>query len=114
MAADASSYFDTNAEGWSAIGDFAVPVTWIASGGNPGGNIDLVDGVSGGVMYFVAPAKFLGNQSSAFGQPLSFDLKQHISGSPNPFDDTDVLLAGGGLTLALNTESNPAFDAWTH
>jgi hypothetical protein len=114
LAAGPTSYFDTDAEGWTALGDFAVPVTWGAVGGNPGGNISVVDSVSGGVMYFVAPAKFLGNQLAAFGQTLSFDLKQHISGGPNPFDAVDVLLAGAGLTLVLDTAVNPAFDAWTH
>jgi hypothetical protein len=114
LAAGPTSYFDTDAEGWTALGDFAVPVTWVAAGGNPGGNISVVDSVSGGVMYFVAPAKFLGDQLAAFGQTLSFDLKQHISGGPNPFDAIDVLLAGGGLTLVLDTAANPAFDAWTH
>jgi hypothetical protein len=39
---------------------------------------------------------------------------QHISGGPNQFDSVDVLLAGGGLTLVLDTEVNPSFDAWTH
>jgi len=113
VAAGPASYFDSDAEGWSALGDFAVPATWVASGGNPDGNISVVDSVSGGVIYFVAPSKFLGNQLAAFGQTLSFDLKQHTLAS-NQFNAVDVSLAGGGLTLVLDTAVNPAFDAWTH
>ncbi len=113
--AGASSTFDTDADGWSAMGDYTgAPVTWLPTGGNPDGNIQIVDAVIGGVTYFVAPAKFLGNQSMSFGQTLSFDLKQHISGGPNPFDAADVILGGGGLTLVMSTAENPAFDAWTH
>lgn len=110
-----SSTFDTDADGWSALGDFTgAPVTWLPTGGNPDGNIAIQDAVLGGVTYFVAPAKFLGDQSLSFGQTLSFDLKQHISGGPNPFDASDVILGGGGLTLVMSTDQNPAYDAWTH
>lgn len=112
--ANVTSTFDTDAEGWSAAGDSAAPVMWEASGGNPDGNISILDAVTGGVTFFVAPAKFLGDQSLSFGQTLSFDLKQHISGGSNQFDYNDVVLAGGGLTLVMDTADNPTFDAWTH
>lgn len=113
--ATVSSTFDIDADGWSAVGDFVgAPVTWLPSGGNPDGNIQIEDAVLGGVTYFVAPAKFLGDQSAAFGQTLSFDLKQHITGGIDQFNASDVILAGGGLTLVLDTSVNPAFDAWTH
>jgi len=113
--ATVSSTFDIDADGWTAAGDFTgAPVTWLSTGGNPGGTIEINDAVLGGVTYFVAPAKFLGNQSGAFGQTLSFDLQQHISGGSNQFNERDVILSGGGLTLVLDTAVNPAFDAWTH
>lgn len=112
--ASTSSTFDVDADGWSAMGDFVgAPVTWLAGGGNPGGNIAIEDAVLGGITYFVAPAKFLGDQSASFGQTLSFDLKQHITGGSNQFDARDVILSGGGLTLVIDTDENPAFDAWT-
>ncbi len=113
MAAAITSTFDANDEGWTAIGDVAVPVTFHPLGGNPGGFVDVVDSVTGGVMYFVAPAKFLGNQSAAYGTNLTFDLKQIYSGSPSQFDADDVILTGASLTLAFDTAFNPGNDVWT-
>lgn len=116
--ADVKSDFGVDADGWTGFGDFAVNVTWQSAGGNPGGTIKLVDSVSGGVMYWIAPAKFLGDQSGAFGRSLSFDLKQVI-GTPNQFSDEDVVLVGaapggGSLTLVLDLGSYPATDgSWT-
>lgn len=112
LSCEIRSDFAKSSEGWAALGDTATPVEWIASGGNPGGHIRVVDSVSGGVIYFKAPAKFLGNRASAYGRTLSFDLKQEITGGVNQFDDVDVYLSGGGITIAYNTASNPPFNAW--
>ena len=112
-AASTISTFNTDTEGWSAVGDVAGPVTWLPSGGNPAGHIELTDQVIGGVTYFVAPAKFHGNYSSAYGTSLTFDLRQSYTGSPNQFDDSDVILVGGGLTLVFDTPINPANNGWT-
>jgi len=112
-AAPVSSTFNTGTDGWSAAGDFAAPVTWTATGGNPDGSVFIEDSVTGGTTYFVAPAKYLGDHSDAYGQSLTFDLKQVI-GSPNQFDNDDVILAASGLTLAYNTTNNPALNgSWT-
>ena len=111
--AQVSSTFDTDAEGWVAAGDFAAPLTWSATEGNPGGTVSILDATIGGVTYFVAPAKFLGNHSDSYGKTLTFDLRQVI-GAPNQFDSDDVLLFGAGLTLAYDTPVNPAVDgSWT-
>ena len=61
-----------------------------AAGGNPGGFIRGVDSVVGGVWFFSAPSKFLGDDSAAYGQHLSFDLR--MRGSGPLFDDSDVIL----------------------
>ena len=108
------STFDTGSEGWTGQGDIAAPVTWIATGGNPDGHIRLVDATSGGVTYFAAPAAFLGNRGDAFGQMLSFDVRQTISGGANQFNAADVVLIGGGLTLVYDFAANPPIGAWTN
>jgi Laminin B (Domain IV)/PEP-CTERM motif len=113
VAHAASGTFDAGAEGWTAAGDIAAPLSWSASAGNPGGTVFIVDSATGGVTYFVAPAAYLGNQSAAFGTLLRFDLKQTFSGTPNPFNDEDLILQGAGLTLAFDTASNPANGSWT-
>ena len=88
-------------------------MTWSATGGNPDGNVFIEDSVTGGTTYFVAPAKFHGDHSDTYGQSLTFDLKQVI-GSPNQFDNDDVILATSGLTLAYDTPNNPALNgSWT-
>lgn len=109
-----TSTFDTGAEGWTVGGDVAGPVQWFATGGNPGGHIRAVDAVIGNVTYFQAPGAYLGDQSGAINTNLSFDLQQVISSSPNQFNDSDVVLVGGGLTLAFDTAMNPGIGGWSH
>lgn len=108
-----TSTFDTDAEGWSAQGDIEGPLTWSATGGNPGGNVFIDDLTTGGVTYFVAPALFLGNFAGAFGSQLTFDLMQRYPGGPNQFDAEDVILSGGGLTVVYDTANNPVNNGWT-
>ena len=108
-----TSTFDADSDGWSAIGDFAAPVQWFAAGGNPGGHIEIPDAVLGGVTFFVAPAKFLGDKSVAIGSALTFDLQQLISGGANQFNDSDVVLTGNGITLVYDLPTNPAIGSWT-
>jgi hypothetical protein len=109
----ASSTFDSGTDGWSALGDVAGPLVWNAGGGNPGGNVSIVDSVTGGVTYFAAPAAFLGNQSAALGTNLTFDLMQSFTGGANQFLSPDVILGGNGLSLAYGLASYPANGSWT-
>lgn len=108
-----TSTFDTDAEGWSAQGDIEGPLTWSATGGNPGGNVFIDDLTTGGVTYFVAPSLFLGNFAGAFGSQLTFDLMQRYPGGPNQFDAEDVILSGGGFTVVYDTANNPVNNGWT-
>ena len=109
----AVSDFSTDAEGWLLAGDATTSAaTYVASGGNPGGFIRGFDQTVGGVWYWQAPAKFLGNRSASFDQTLSFDLR--MRGSGPLFNDTDVTLIGGGLTLHVDLSPVPGDPAWTH
>ena len=95
--AQITSSFNTDAEGWTAIDHQGGPTpTYVAAGGNPGGFIQVVDGVLGTATYFVAPAKFLGNRSSSFGQLLQFDLQVSVLANSST---AGVRLTGGGITL---------------
>lgn len=109
----AISTFDIDAEGWTAQGDVEGPLRWSATGGNPSGHAVIDDRTIGGVTYFVAPTAFLGDQSAALGTDLTFDLMQIYPGSPDQFDSPDVVLQGGGLTLAYDTPINPVNGGWT-
>ena len=67
----ATSTFDTGIDGWGLSGDSTTTApTFIATGGNPGGYIHGIDQVDGGTWYFVAPSKFLGDDTAAYGQDL--------------------------------------------
>ncbi len=111
--AGASSTFDANDEGWKLFGDSTTSnPSYIAAGGNPGGYIHGTDLTIGGVWYWQAPAKFLGDNSKSYGQSLSFELRMRGSGSL--FTDSDVVLAGGGLTLVYDFAAVPVSAAWTH
>ena len=101
----AESSFDTDAEGWTIEGDAPTP-SWLSMGGNPGGHIRGQDFVGGITWFFSAPSKFLGNVSAAYGQDLTFDLRQGDTSAQ--YDDRDIVLNGGGMSLFFFTSPNPA------
>lgn len=102
----ASSNFDINAEGWrvadlpQSLGNPPVvvqywDVEWSAGGGNPFGYVHLLD-TGNDWFWFTAPAKFLGDQSAAYGNALSFDLA--CTGNDGvPY--AGVILVGSGYAL---------------
>jgi hypothetical protein len=105
----AESTFDRDLDGWNVAGD-ADPPVFHASGGSSGGYISAMDQATGIYWYWVAPPKFHGNQSGAYGGLLQFDLEQNETTGQQ--DQADVLLSGGGLTLVFKTVRNPGTN-WT-
>jgi hypothetical protein len=112
-AASVSSTFDSGTQGWMVADIYSPPIAnppqvvtyytpvYNASGGNPGGFISMTD-PSGNWFFFDAPAPFLGNQSSAFGGSLSYDMRVSASdGVPS----AAVMLVGPGTTLYYTTPS---------
>jgi hypothetical protein len=110
---DIASYFSQDNDGWKVIGDAqgesAMP-DYHDKDGNPGGYISANDNIAGGVWYWSAPDKFLGNKSSVYGKKLSFSLKQ--SSTENQFDDDDIILFGASMRIVFNTPNNPE-TKWT-
>jgi hypothetical protein len=111
-----SSTFDTDAEGW-VVKDLAFPNPGVPpaplntftpvyqpTGGNPGGYLSLVDPTANS-WYWYAPAKFLGDRHAAYGGTLSFDLA--VTGTGAPFDEEDVILVGGGVTVVFTLPARP-------
>ncbi len=107
------STFDNGREQWTAGGDNDGPVTFVSTGGNPGGHIEVDDLVVGGITYFIAPANFLGDQSLAFGTDFKFDLRQSYTGGADQFGAPDLILVSGNVTLSFNATPAPANNAWT-
>lgn len=108
----AQSDFSADTEGWLLAGDAITDVpSYMATGGNPGGFARGTDQTVGGVWYWQAPDKFLGDRSLSFGQTLSFDLR--MRGSGPLFDSPDLRLVGGGLTLNLDLAPVPQDLVWT-
>ncbi len=112
----AQSTFDTDSDGWvvkdlpfPSPGAPPVPLgtftpTYHGTGGNPAGYLSLSD-PTGNTWSWYAPAKFLGNKQAAYGGTLSFDLA--VTGTGTPFDEEDVILVGGGLTLVFTLPARP-------
>jgi hypothetical protein len=109
-----SSGFDKDAEGWTIVGDAqgeTVKPDFNGMGGNPGGLITAKDDVTGGTFYFVAPSKYLGDQSKAYAKRLEFDLK--TTSLNVPFKAYGVMLSGGGVTVIAMLPSDPdPIDTW--
>jgi len=105
------STFDSDKEGWKVFGDAtSSEPTYVATGGNPGGYLLANDRAVGGIWYWKAPAKFMGNHSGAYGDTLSYDLRQTPTSSQ--INRVDIFLVGGGITLVYDTSYNPGLN-WT-
>lgn len=98
------SAFESDGEGWVVIGDAqrgTIP-DYHATGGNPGGFISATDDVQGRSYYFLAPPKFLGDQSDAYGQYFTYDLVD-VPSAPGLVRADDVTLSNGNVTLIYDT-----------
>jgi gliding motility-associated-like protein len=108
-----TSTFDKDADGWRVEGDAqnlsTLPV-WNATGGNPNGFAFAKDDAVGGVWYWAAPPKYLGQKCNAYGKKLKFDLFSNLL--DKQFDEKDVILASPGLILYYDTKYNPN-TTWT-
>ncbi len=104
------STFDVDDEGWTIVGDAQPTPELRGQGGNPTGHICATDAETGDFWYFVAPQRYLGNASAAYGKRLVWELKQ--SSLYNQVKGRDVVLTGGGLSLVFNIRSTPGMD-WT-
>jgi hypothetical protein len=104
------SRFTASMENWTVGGDGVLFHT--AQGGNPGGYVYAVDQVNGPPQHFIAPARFLGDVSEAFGRLLSFDM-MWIGDSPDEQPEpVKVVLKSGALTLVKQFAEGPGAD-WT-
>jgi len=96
----ASSDFDASVAGWDAING-ARDVTWTSSGGDPGGYLSAGDLRGDTLWFFVAPADYLGDVSSAYGGTLTYRLKSDGTSAPLLTAYADVQLLGtNGVRLA--------------
>ena len=114
LSASVSSTFDTGSDGWTVSGTGGaegMTSTYVAAGHY----FQLSEVGAGPYAYFIAPDKFLGNQSSAFGNALRFDLQLDYLKTTSWADTNtgDVILKGNGLTLVYNTPNNPNATTWT-
>ena len=118
------STFNVNDDGWVVEGDpdltyeeagFAVPEY---GGEYPGEYIWVNDSVSGGVMYWVAPSKYLGDKSHYHGKYLQYDLREFYRDG-YAFPAADVwLISNDGTTLVYFSQGNYANytpdDSWNN
>lgn len=96
----ASSTFDSGDDGWRLVSTLGYngPVSWLSTGGNPGGFIYGQDPDTG-AFGFAAPAKFLGDKSAAYGTNLTFDIAAYTQ----PQGATSwVGLSGAGHQFVCN------------
>jgi outer membrane protein assembly factor BamB len=114
------SSFDSGDEGWTCIDvlenfdDVIYQPVYVFEGGKPDGYVrceDMEHDELVSTWYWVAPDKFLGDGSAAYGRLLTFDLIQIQTGG-FAVDETDVILGGAGLRLLNSATSNP-FYVWT-
>lgn len=106
----AESHFESGLDGWTIINDGSTPVHFSSGGLNNSGFIESYDLGQGSYWYWSAPAGFLGDKSAAYNGHLTFYLRQNYTNRQSNQDD--LVLIGGGITLAFNTAYNPGVN-WT-
>ena len=95
-------------DGWNFEAD-GTSFGRIDMGGNPGGFLQVSDLGQGGIIFFVAPGKFLGDRSAYYGGALSYDEQQSIGDRQTGGDLPEVYLTGNGISLYfLPNSNNPA------
>ncbi|WP_420862961.1 laminin B domain-containing protein [Algirhabdus cladophorae] len=99
------SFFDRDVDGWvtQGAGDVGLDPR-----GNSGSAMTGTDNASS-VWHFVAPEKFLGDQSDKSGGTFSFDLSHDLLSGITPLNV--ALIYGDGITLSLSIDSFGA--GWT-
>ena len=93
--------FENGAAGWAVAGGtlgLSGPIAPHAAGGSFGGYV-AATGYGGGGWFWIAPPRFLGNLSSAYGQTLRFDLIQDKSNLGCQGLYEMVILDGGGYEI---------------
>jgi hypothetical protein len=112
--AQVTSNFSSSADSWTVFdnnsGSSTTP-TYNSTGGNPGGYISYSTTSTYVPLYFRAPSKFIGNQSAAYNQNLSFDLLVSTTGSDNSSGDIMILSPYG--TLFYQLPSKPSSTLWS-
>jgi hypothetical protein len=113
-----SSDFNEDANGWKIAGDAQGGSNIEASyspfeGLDNSGYIYADDDVAGGVWYFVAPDKFMGDQSAFIGGKLSFYLIQK-SALSDQFKSKDVIIKGGNNQEIYYYHESYPDTTWTH
>lgn len=111
--AAAAGGFDSGDEGWTAIDGGAL--TWVASGGNPGGWLRVAD-ISDQDFLLQAPPAWLGDRSAWLGGTLSFDALNVNNESPDwaPFGEVVITGSAGSVTLDIVAAGQPPADGQWH
>jgi|GEM_PF-3559212 len=92
MRASVIGNFNSSSEGWTSGG----VCSFNPNVGDPAGDLDCGTQVTGPTL--TAPAKFLGNDSAAFGNTFSFDMFNRLS---NVFVTLDLIGDGQGLMYVI-------------
>jgi hypothetical protein len=109
-----TSGFDSGLEGWTSNGG---AVSWVSSGGSPGGYLQQSDNASSW-MTVSAPSAFHGNLSAFLGGTLSFDAR-NFGGAPDLtsaplFGTVTITGSGGSATRTLGGLGQPPVDQLWH
>ncbi|HVG31390.1 MAG TPA: laminin B domain-containing protein [Pyrinomonadaceae bacterium] len=103
----AESRFDKDAEGWTAAPLSDGDLVYNATAGHPGGCVEMRDHGTGGICYFQAPEKFLGNKRGSFR--IDYDVKR---GTGPLFVAAEMKLIRGDRELQFSTSPPPSAGVW--
>lgn len=117
--ADLVSTFDLGDEGWGVYSSDLNDVSgfqWNDTGGNPGGYISAVDGMTGAVWRFTSPESWAGDWTQYIGGTIEWDIL--LIEAPNLvfFDNRELIIDAPdtGNYLLADVNATPILDQWVH
>ncbi len=105
-----STTFDADAEGWWH-GDTGIALSWIETGGNPGGYLQGTDGGTEDYWHYHSPETWIGDWRHY--SRVSFDHKI-ISGTAATTWNQDTFQIRGANNQTLGWQGPLSSNAWTH
>jgi hypothetical protein len=110
-----STSFDRTPEGWTVVDQncsgYAIigsgVLTWIETGGNPGGFVRSTD-PSGNCYAYAAPSGYLGDKSAYLGGSVCWSIRTNVA----DWSPGSIFLLGNGSLLLVADVPQPSTNAW--
>ena len=117
--AELVSTFDSGDEGWGAWSSDPLDVSgfqWNSTGGNPGGYVSAVDGMTGAVWRFSSPDSWAGDWTQYIGGTIEWDILLIEAPELVYFENKELIIDAPdtGNYILADVNAVPVLGQWVH